>query len=209
MEPTHLAPNQPPSANPQKWHDQALFVATTATVLLLRVHSLSEPLDCDEAAYGYVAHRLLLGDRLYADVFENKPPIAYAPYAAAILFGGYNEQAIRMLPVPFVVITLWMLQLYARRQAGLIAAAVTAILYAVASSDPFTFANGANLEIYINACLVSALYSITRATDSPGKMRWALLAGLTAGCAAGLKQIAVLFLPVFVVVLWVGRAQMG
>ena len=32
----------------------------------------SEPLDCDEAAYAYIGHRILRGDVLYRDVTENK-----------------------------------------------------------------------------------------------------------------------------------------
>jgi 4-amino-4-deoxy-L-arabinose transferase-like glycosyltransferase len=170
---------------------------------------LSEPLDCDEAAYGYVAHRLLHGDRLYADVFENKPPLAYAPYAAAILVGGYNERAIRLLPVPFVVFTLWMLQQFARRAGSSVAGAITAVVYAVASSDPFTFGNGANLELYVNAFLVTSLFCILRATSGPSTTRWALLAGLSVGCASAIKQVAALFLPVFALWLLVEHVRGG
>ena len=34
----------------------------------------SEPLDCDEAAYAYIGHRILRGDVMYRDLTENKPP---------------------------------------------------------------------------------------------------------------------------------------
>src|SRR5262249_43539908 len=39
--------------------------------------------------------------------------------------------------------------------------------------------------------------------------RWTLLAGLAAGCAAALKQVAAVFVPVFVLAIWLGRAQEG
>src|SRR5262249_58600015 len=35
----------------------------------------TEPLDCDEAAYAYIGHRLLHGDVMYRDITENKPPL--------------------------------------------------------------------------------------------------------------------------------------
>jgi 4-amino-4-deoxy-L-arabinose transferase-like glycosyltransferase len=208
MQPTNLPPDQSATGR-LGWADQAAFVVATVIVLLLRTHTLNEPLDCDEAAYSYVAHRLLQGDHLYADVFENKPPLAYAPYAAAISVGGYNERAIRLLPVPFAVITLWMLQQFARRAGGSVAGAVTAILYAVTSSDPFTFGNGANLELYVNGCLATALFCILRASDGTDTVRWVLLAGLAAGCAAAIKQVAIVFFAAFAIWLWIVRARGG
>ena len=48
----------------------------------------SEPLDCDEAAYAYIGHRLLKGDVMYRDLTENKPPLGYWLYALAVALGG-------------------------------------------------------------------------------------------------------------------------
>ncbi len=165
-------------------------------VVALRWHTIDEPLDCDEAAYGYVAHRVLQGDRLYVDVFENKPPLAYLPYALGITLGGYTERSMRVLPVPFVLITLWLSWSFARRYGGRWAAAAAAALCAIASSDPCTFANGANLEVYMNAALVGSLCAAARARET-GVWRWALVAGLCTGTAAALKQVGVLFLPLY------------
>src|SRR5690606_24163344 len=56
------------------------------------VRGEAEPLDCDEAAYAYMARRMVeQGDRLYADLSENKPPLGYWIYAAAVAVGGANE----------------------------------------------------------------------------------------------------------------------
>lgn len=65
----------------------------------------SEPLDCDEAAYAYIGHRILRGDVLYRDVTENKTPLGYWLYTLAVAIGGYNELAIRIMPIPFVLAT--------------------------------------------------------------------------------------------------------
>ena len=66
----------------------------------------SEPLDCDEAAYAYIGHRILRGDVLYRDLTENKPPLGYWLYTLAVAVGGYNELAIRVMPIPFVLATI-------------------------------------------------------------------------------------------------------
>jgi len=66
----------------------------------------SEPLDCDEAAYAYIGHRVLHGDVLYRDLTENKPPLGYWIYTLAVALGGYNELTIRVMPIPYVLARL-------------------------------------------------------------------------------------------------------
>ena len=87
------------------WYRAATFAPsiTQATRLPLwpAATGPSEPLDCDEAAYAYIGHRLLEGDVMYRDLTENKPPLGYWLYALAVKIGGYNELAIRLLPIPF------------------------------------------------------------------------------------------------------------
>ncbi len=184
-----------------RWVDYVALVAAMGSVVALRWHTIDEPLDCDEAAYGYVAHRLIEGDRLYVDVFENKPPLAYAPYAAAIWFGGLTERAIRILPIPFVLVTVCFVWRLALEQSGSVAAAAAAGLYAITSSDPFLFGNGANLEVYMNALLAWSLHSMSRAIG-PNGFRWCLQAGIAAGCTAAIKQVAGLYVAIYAVWIW-------
>ena len=40
---------------------------------------------------------------MYRDLTENKPPLGYWLYALAVALGGYNELAIRLLPIPAVL----------------------------------------------------------------------------------------------------------
>src|SRR6266852_2245294 len=65
----------------------------------------SDPLDCDEAAYAYIGHRILRGDVMYRDLTENKPPLGYWLYTIVVALGGYHELAIRVMPIPFVLAT--------------------------------------------------------------------------------------------------------
>ena len=45
--------------------------------LALRIPFLSEPLERDEGAYGYIGQRILAGELPYRDVFDHKTPVVY------------------------------------------------------------------------------------------------------------------------------------
>src|SRR5262245_36500138 len=117
----------------------------------------SEPLDCDEAAYAYIGHRILHGDVLYRDLTENKTPLGYWLYALAVGLGGYHEIAVRIMPVPFILVTIAIVWWIAGRLAGQMSACVAAGLYVLLSTDPFLFGNGSNLEHFINFFSVASL----------------------------------------------------
>ena len=91
------------SESPERWSIVVLVVLLVARRLVPRPHlradhrrmrrglslwpravGASEPLDCDEAAYAYIGHRLLQGDVMYRDLTENKPPLGYWLYALAV-----------------------------------------------------------------------------------------------------------------------------
>jgi 4-amino-4-deoxy-L-arabinose transferase-like glycosyltransferase len=117
----------------------------------------SEPLDCDEAAYAYIGHRILHGDVLYRDLTENKTPLGYWLYALAVGLAGYDELAIRIMPVPFILATIAIVWWIAGRLAGKVSACVAAGLYVLLSTDPFLFGNGSNLEHFVNFFSVASL----------------------------------------------------
>src|SRR5262249_22759870 len=86
------------------------------------VRGEAEPLDCDEAAYGYIGRRLAGGAVMYRDVSENKPPGGYWLYELAVKLGGPTETAIRLLPVPLVLVTIFLVWWIGLRLAGPVAA---------------------------------------------------------------------------------------
>ncbi len=157
----------------------------------------SEPLDCDEAAYAYIGHRVNRGAVLYRDVTENKTPLGYWLYALAVLVGGYNELTIRIMPIPFVLLTITLVWWIAGRLGGQRSACLAAGLYVLLSTDPYLFGNGANLEHFVNLFSVSSLALLIYAWDHPS--RWPLFAaGASLAAAALVKQFA--FLPIVIVV---------
>jgi 4-amino-4-deoxy-L-arabinose transferase-like glycosyltransferase len=162
----------------------------------------SEPLDCDEAAYAYMGHRILRGDVLYRDLTEYKPPLGYWIYTLAVAIGGYNELAIRIMAVPFVLATIAAVWWIALRLGGPVAACLAAGLYVLLSTDPFLFGNGSNLEHVINLFSVLSLAMILHGWD-PGDRRWIVSAGACLGAAALVKQVALAHALVFVPALFV------
>jgi 4-amino-4-deoxy-L-arabinose transferase-like glycosyltransferase len=166
----------------------------------------AEPLDCDEAAYAYIGHRILRGDVLYRDLTENKTPLGYWLYALAVAALGYNEIAIRIMPIPFILATIAIVWWIAGKLAGQASACLAAGLYVLLSTDPFLFGNGSNLEHFINFFSVASLALVI--LGSGGKGRWAFFAaGVCLGGAALVKQFAVLPALVYAPALLLRRGQ--
>ncbi len=193
--PTALAPGPPKGAGATRWA-RACLVLLMVLDVWYRAHTFgpdiraatgidlwpqtigeSEPLDCDEAAYAYMGHRVLRGDALYRDLTEYKPPLGYWIYTMAVAIGGYRELAIRLMAIPFVLVTIAAVWWVAMRIGGPLAACLAAGLYVVLSTDPFLFGNGSQLEQFMNFFSVLALAMVIRGWDRGGR-RWIFAAGV-------------------------------
>jgi 4-amino-4-deoxy-L-arabinose transferase-like glycosyltransferase len=164
----------------------------------------SEPLDCDEAAYAYIAHRILQGDVMYRDLTENKPPLGYWLYTLAVAIGGYDELAIRVMPIPFILGTIGLVWWIAHRVGGPGSSILAAGLFVLLSTDPYLFGNGANMEHFINLFAVAALALFIKGWDQPD--RWYLCtSGVCLGAATLIKQVAIVPALVFGVTLLIAR----
>ncbi|HMB03977.1 MAG TPA: glycosyltransferase family 39 protein, partial [Isosphaeraceae bacterium] len=146
-------------------------------------------LDCDESAYAYIGRRLVRGDVLYRDLTENKPPGGYWLYALAVAIGGANELTVRLMPIPFVLATLALVWWLGLRLHGPGAAFLAGLTSAVASTDPYLFGNGANLEHALNLFSTAALALMVATWDRPGRSGL-VAAGACLGAACLVKQVA-------------------
>ena len=160
----------------------------------------AEPLDCDEAAYAYIGRQIMSGSVMYRDVSENKPPLGYWLYSVAVAIGGANELTIRLMPIPCVLATICLVWWLGLRLRGPGSACLAAFLYALLSTDPYLFGNGANMEHFINLYAVASLAAMVRAFDGPAR-RWLVLAGVFVGAASLVKQVAALHGLVYVLAL--------
>jgi hypothetical protein len=154
------------------------------------VRGQTEPLDCDESAYGYMARRLCSGDVLYKDLSENKPPLGYWFYQGAVAMGGPNELAIRLLPIPFIWVTLCLVWWAARRLGGLAAGLLAMLVASLWTTDPCLYGNGAQFEIFLNVLSIAAFAAWLRGLGAD-RAHWAFLAGLSIGLGALVRQVAI------------------
>lgn len=163
----------------------------------------SEPLDCDEAIYGYIGRRLAGGSVMYRDLTENKPPGGYWLFAAAVKLGGPGELTIRLMPLPFVLATVVLVGLVGRSLGGEGAGVVGALVFALVSTDPFLYGESANMEHMINAFSFASAAALIRASGGPYRRPWLAAAGVLLGSACLVKQTSALNLLVFApAVLW-------
>ncbi len=172
------------------------------------VEGQTEPLDCDEAAYGYMGRRVLAGDVLYRDLTENKPPLGYWIYTLAVAIGGANELTIRLLPIPMVLTTIGLVWWIALRIQGPAAACLAAMIYALMSTDPYLFGNSANLEHAINLFATASLACMVRALQREDRLA-VFAAGALLGAACLVKQVAVTHLPLYLLALLIRRPDSG
>jgi 4-amino-4-deoxy-L-arabinose transferase-like glycosyltransferase len=160
----------------------------------------SEPLDCDEAAYAYMARRMNAGAVLYRDLVENKPPLGYWIYQAAVALGRADEWTIRVLPVPLAMATVLLVWWLGVRMQGPLAGCVAAAAYALLSCDPYTYGNAAQLELPMNLLQVAGLVCVVESMRRPRAWWWPVLAGLALGAAVLVRQVAVV--PLVVLAGW-------
>ena len=147
---------------------------------------------------------MLRGDVMYRDLTENKPPLGYWLYALAVAIGGYNELAIRLLPIPAVLLTIALVWWIGWRLAGPLAACLAAGLYVVLSTDPYLFGNGSNMEHFMNLFSVASLALLILAWSR--HRRWPIVAaGVCLGAATLVKQVAILPALVYVAALALRR----
>ena len=156
----------------------------------------AEPLDCDEAAYAYIGRGITRGSVMYRDLSENKPPLGYWLYALAVAIGGDGELCIRLMPIPYVLATIALVWWLGWKIRGPGAACVAAFVYAILSTDPFLYGNGANMEHFLNFFAVASLAAMVRGLSSPAR-RWLVLAGALVAAASLVKQVAALPGPVY------------
>jgi len=161
-------------------------------IILARAHTYNEPLERDITGYAVIAHEMLNGRDLYSDLMDLKAPGIFLTYAAMELVTGYGLNSIYLLNIMAAIITLFGVYFVAttltggQRSAGLWAA----ISWAIISGNLGYQANQPNVEVFMNACLIWALFLFIKDDWSSG-YRKAILIGLLVALASFYKQIAI------------------
>lgn len=172
------------------------LVAVLLIALAWRVPSLIDPPWVnDEGTYFAVAQAMAHGYRLYADVWENKPPGIYLLYSAVYHLAGPSLIAVRLgamvTALLLVILTLRLALRYAKPEAALVAAMLVGLLLGV----PFLEGTTANAELFLAALTAFGVY-LAPLTPDPSPSRGegsgvrGRLAGLTLAGAILFKAVA-------------------
>ena len=159
--------------------------------LALRIPFLSEPLERDEGAYGYIGQRILAGELPYRDVFDHKTPVVYYIYAFIIKAFGGSILSIRLFSAFYSLLTTFAVFLLTLLLFEAGPALLAAGLYAVFSTGPFIQGTGANTEVFMVLPMVLAFTAFVYGRKQ-GSSSWIIVAGVLSGLAVMIKQTAVL-----------------
>src|SRR6476646_7370981 len=120
----------------------AAVVAVAAAALLLRCVSIAEPLGIDQSLWASAVRGLARGQRLYRDVWEQRPPGIYWIYLTGFRIFGWTPAAIAWLDILASSATTALLYAIGRKLATPIAGACAAALYAVLTMPAWLYGHG-------------------------------------------------------------------
>ena len=86
-------------------HAVIALAALSIFLLVARLPAYHEPVDWDVGTYSVIANELLHGERLYADVWDVKPPAIFVTYAFAQLIAGEGFLSVYLLSVIAAIVS--------------------------------------------------------------------------------------------------------
>jgi len=188
----------------------ALLIGLAAAALLLRIPSIAQPLGIDQSLWASAVRGMERGQRLYIDVWEQRPPGIYLSYWAAFKVFGWTPAAIAWLDIIASAITTLALYLLGRRLAGRLTGAATAALFATMTMPAWLYRYGGFIprsicETFIVMCV--ALAALCGVAFSRSRSFAAIAGlGLCAGAAIVFKPNAALYFPAILAwTLWMSR----
>src|SRR6185312_14427008 len=166
--------------------------ALIAFCTIWRIPGLADPpwLN-DEGVYATVGRALLHGERLYRQVWENKPPAIYLVNAAAEQVGGavHVITAMRLLALVASVVALTAIYRLMSARRGPMLALLAVVLTGIGLDLPLIDGTEANAEIFVAAASAVGMALVWHALDvrlhsqghSPAANSSLLLAGIAFG----------------------------
>ena len=181
-----------------------LKIVLLLPILLVNVYlslcAMGEVLPIDLTTYGYMAHEMIAGERLYSHLWDHKPPGVYLLFLVSELVWGYGPVGVVYLGVIFNALSLVFLFLFLRRIAGIKAGLMGAAFWSLSSNSVYLEANLPNVELFINTFTILSLWAFAIYYDN-AERRWPLLlSGLALGAASVFKMVAVF--PFFALMLY-------
>lgn len=189
----------------------SVLLVIAVLALLLRTVAIAQPLGIDQGLWASAAWGMEHGQRLYADVWEQRPPGIYFVYLTAFRLLGWTAATVVWIDVAAAFITTGLLWAVTRRLAGAVQAAAVAALYATLTMPSWLFGHGGFLErsiseTFIIVCVATMAWAAARYRDTGGSLSLLVL-GAAAGTTLVFKPNAGLYFPPLLVwALWRRRA---
>jgi len=175
------------------------WVALIIVLIAVRLPSLVQPAGGDQGLYGYAGQRILAGDVMYRDVWDQKPPAIAFVYA--LLWGTWSDEAV--VPgadILAAVAVSWLLILLGHRRYSARVGYGAAVLFLLLG-DPYLqrlsgiYVRG-QCEPFIALAVTASIVLLAHPTR---KRRHLIASGLALATAFWLKYNAVAYvLPVAV-----------
>src|SRR6185503_2294431 len=177
-------------------------LALAGLALLIRVAAVAQPLGIDQSLWASAVRGMDRGQRLYIDVWEQRPPGIFLTYWAAFKLFGWSSAAVVLLDVSAAALTTAALYLTVRILSGSLGGALTAALFAVLTMPAFLYGKGGFLErsvseTFIVTSLALAALCAARYRQRPSSASIAGM-GVLIGAAISFKPNAALYFPAFV-----------
>src|SRR5688572_25891068 len=142
--------SDPPAYGPSATWTRALVVAALAAAavaaLLLRIVSIAQPLGIDQSLWASAVRGLDRGQRLYVDVWEQRPPGIYLTYWAAFRVFGWTAGAIAAIDAIAAALLTLTLYVLGRRLGNRAMAAVIAATFALMTMPAWMYRYGGFIE---------------------------------------------------------------
>lgn len=169
--------------------DIATILILLGVIALSRAYAYHEPADWDTGTYAAIGHELALGGSLYSDAWDVKPPGILVSFAIAEKIAGYGYGQIYLLSTVSACVLMLGIFFLAKTM-GRTAAIVAAAAYAITGGDLYLWADRANTEVFINACIVWAAVLMLR---FEARRAWLRIVGigLLLALATLYKQVAI------------------
>ena len=177
----------------------AASLAAIAAAFLLRIPSIAEPLGIDQSLWASAVRGMSHGQRLYRDVWEQRPPGIYWIYLAAFRTFGWTAAAIAWIDIAASAALTALLFAVGTRLGSRVTGAVTAALYATLTVPAWLYGHGGLLErsvceTFIVVCVAFGAWCATVVRDRRS-LAASVGLGLSAGAAVILKPNAGLYFP--------------
>jgi hypothetical protein len=187
----------PPADIRQRHRRSAWLIAAAliALVFVLRLPTYFEPpYFGDEGIFAAVAARMLDGERLYADAWDNKPPLIYLVYACIVELFGPSTVGLRLFGAAWAAGTTLAVLAIARRVATARAAVAAGVAFIVLTSTPLLQGTLLLTETLSALPVAVAMYLVLVSSTREGaaRDRRLMLAGVLFGLGCCAKQVAAL-----------------